>query len=102
MEAISKIGNLAGNSFSHSLITLLPKKPEHQGAKDYRPISLLHSIAKIFSKILTRRLASEMAKIVAPNQSAFISARSIQDNYSHPALDPHASSAKKVDVPLQA
>lgn len=84
MAAILKLGSLAGNSFfllNQALITLLPKKPEPQGAKDYRPISFLHSFAKIFSNILTLRLALEMAKIVAPNQTAFIAECSIQDNF---------------------
>lgn len=84
MAAIHKLGSLAGNSFARlnqALITLLPKKLEPQGVKDYRPISLIHSFAKIFSKILAVRVAPIMATIIAPNQSAFITTRSIQDNF---------------------
>lgn len=46
---------MAGNNLhlvNQAFITLLLKKPEPQGARNYRPISLLHSFAKLFSKIL--------------------------------------------------
>lgn len=90
MAAVLKLGSLAGQNFllNQALITLLSKKPEPQGAKDYRPISFLHSFAKLFSKILARRLVPEMAKIIAPNQSTFIATCSIQDNFF---LVPHSA-----------
>lgn len=84
MVVIYKLGRLAGDNFhllNQALITLVPKKLAAQGARDYCPISLLHSFAKLFSKILARRLAPELAKVVVPNQSVFIRSRSIQDNF---------------------
>src|SRR6185503_3991030 len=33
-------------------ITLLPKRPDAEHVKDYRPISLVHSFAKLITKIL--------------------------------------------------
>jgi len=38
-------------------ITLIPKKADAREAKDYRPISLVHSFAKLVTKILANRLA---------------------------------------------
>lgn len=70
MLEISHLGHLAGNNFhllNQALITLVLKKPGAQEAKDFHPISLLHSFAKLFSKILAQRLAPELAKVVAPN-----------------------------------
>jgi hypothetical protein len=64
-----------------AFLTLIPKKAEAIAAGDYRTISLMHSFAKLVTKILANRLASHLQKLVAANQSAFISGRSIHDNY---------------------
>lgn len=64
-----------------ALLILLPKKQATQELSDYRPINLIQSFAKIFSKVLARRLAPELTKLVTPNQSAFNKAHSIQDNF---------------------
>jgi hypothetical protein len=64
-----------------AFITLLPKKVGALQVKDYRPISLIHSFAKVVAKILAIRLAPHLPKIVSINQSAFVKGRSIQDNF---------------------
>ena len=48
---------------------------------DYCPISLIHSVAKIFSKLLANRLAPHLDGLVSKCQSAFIRKRCIQDNF---------------------
>lgn len=53
-------------------IILLPKKNDALRITDYRPISLIHSIAKIFSKLLANRLAPLLDSMVSNCQSAFI------------------------------
>jgi hypothetical protein len=60
---------------------LLPKKLDAERVGDSRPISLTHSIAKLFSKLLANRLAPELNSLVSRAQSAFIRRRSIQDNF---------------------
>ena len=62
-------------------ITLIPKKADASEAKDYCPISLVHSFAKLVTKILANRLAPQLNTLVATNQSAFIRGRCIHDNY---------------------
>ena len=62
-------------------ITLLPKKEEATTIRDFRPISLVHSFAKLITKILANRLAGRLDAMVSPNQSAFIKGRFIQDNF---------------------
>lgn len=62
-------------------ITLIPKKPNAEQVKDFRPISLVHSFAKLVTKILANRLAGRLDEMVSPNQSAFIKKRFIQDNF---------------------
>jgi len=62
-------------------ITLLPKKPDADLVKDFRPISLVHNFAKLVTKVLANRLAGRLDEMVSPNQSAFIKKRFIQDNF---------------------
>ena len=62
-------------------LTLIPKKSEAWEAKDYRPISLVHSFAKLVTKLLANRLAPLLDSMVATNQSAFIRGRCIHDNF---------------------
>ena len=48
---------------------------------DFRPISLIHAVAKIISKMMASWLARLMNEIVSNAQSAFIKTRSIHDNF---------------------
>jgi hypothetical protein len=49
--------------------------------KNYRPISLVHSFAKLITKLLANRLAGRLNDLVSPVQSPFIKGRFIQDNF---------------------
>jgi hypothetical protein len=62
-------------------ILLLPKKDDACQVKDFRPISLVHSFAKLVTKLLANRLASHLDNMVSQNQSDFIKDRSILDNF---------------------
>ena len=62
-------------------LTLIPKKVEALEAKDFRPISLVHSFAKLVTKMLANRLAPFLDRLVATNQSAFTRGRCIHDNF---------------------
>jgi mannosylglycoprotein endo-beta-mannosidase len=62
-------------------IALIPKKEGAEEVTDFRPISLIHAIAKLTSKMMATRLAPHMNKLVSNAQSAFIKKRSIHDNF---------------------
>lgn len=64
-----------------AIITLLPKKEASSLLKDYRPISLIHSFAKLAAMVMALRLTPRMADLVACTQSAFIRGRSIHENF---------------------
>lgn len=64
-------------------LVLIPKKPDAKAIGDFRPISLTHSISKLFSKVLACRLAPVLNNIVSRAQSAFIKNRSIHDNFMY-------------------
>jgi hypothetical protein len=60
-----------------AFITLLPKHNDALVAKDFRPISLIHSFAKLVTKVLANRLRCHMEGLVSKAQSAFIKGRFI-------------------------
>jgi hypothetical protein len=66
---------------NEAVMVLLHKTQMPEGLKDYRPISLIHSVGKLFSKGLALRLASRMHELIKPNQSAFIQGRRIHENF---------------------
>ncbi|GJU35246.1 RNA-directed DNA polymerase, eukaryota [Tanacetum coccineum] len=62
-----------------SFIALIPKIPNANIVKDFRPISLIGRVYKIIAKILTNRLVGVLGGIVNEVQSAFIKDRQILD-----------------------
>jgi hypothetical protein len=84
MKSIDGFGELHVHNF-HWLnsvnIALLPKKEGAEEVLDFRPISLIHAIAKIIAKMLALRLAPFMNDLINNAQSAFIKKRSIHDNF---------------------
>ena len=58
-------------------ITMIPKNDGAEMVKDFRPISLVHSFAKLITKILANRLAKRLNEMVSPNHSVFIKGRFI-------------------------
>ncbi|GJW91997.1 zinc finger, CCHC-type containing protein [Tanacetum coccineum] len=62
-----------------SFIALIPKVPDANLVKDFRPISLIGSIYKIIAKILSNRLVNVLGDIVNEVQSAFIAKEQMLD-----------------------
>jgi hypothetical protein len=84
MVAILKLFVGDSRTFGHlnrALITLIPKKQDAEEVGDFCPISLVHSFAKMFSKLLANRLRPNMESLVSKNQSAFIRGRNLHDNF---------------------
>ncbi|GJT23825.1 RNA-directed DNA polymerase, eukaryota, partial [Tanacetum coccineum] len=73
-----EFGNIpkGGNS---SFISLIPKIPNANMVKDFRPISLIGSVYKIIAKILANRLVMVVGDLVNEIQSAFVADRQILD-----------------------
>lgn len=83
-DAFPKFSSLNGRGFqqfNEALLALLPKKANASSLFEYRLISLIHIITKLFAKILSPRMAPRLGEIVLINQSAFITGRSVHDNY---------------------
>jgi hypothetical protein len=83
VAAIKEIFDLRSgywNLLNSANIVLLRKK----GVKtigDYRPISIIHSVGKLLTKILANKLSPHLNSLVSNSQSAFIKDRSIHDNF---------------------
>jgi len=78
--AFNQLYNMNAQGFdllNSANIFLLPKKMDAAKVDDYRPISLIHSITKIFSKLFANRLSSHLNTLVSKCQSAFIKHRCI-------------------------
>jgi hypothetical protein len=84
MAVLTKLYVGDGRAFTklnRALITLIPKRADAEEVGDFRPISLVHSFAKLFSKLLANRLRPKMEKLVSCNQSTFIQGRNLHDNF---------------------
>jgi hypothetical protein len=84
MSAMSAVWSRKFCNFSNlnvAYITLIPKVEGDDQVKDFKSISLVHSFAKLVTKLLANRLAMKLQEMVSPVQSAFIKGRFIQDNF---------------------
>lgn len=64
-----------------SHIILIPKKEGANQPKDFRPINLINSVQKIFSKIMAVRLQKIIQYFVLEEQSGFIKGRHINHGF---------------------
>jgi hypothetical protein len=85
MVAINAFWHLDTRDFhstNDALMVLLPKGQEAHTIRDYRPISLIHLIGKLISKLLAARLAPRIDSIVHHCQFAFFKGCSIDDSFN--------------------
>lgn len=85
---------------SATFIALFPKKKgAKKGAKDsrdYRPLGLVGSIYRLFSKVLTERLKGVMSNLVDVQQMVFIRGRKIMNTVlvANEVIDPRLKQKK--------
>lgn len=108
MEVFHQFYHLVGGgiaSLNTIMVVLLPKKDGATTINDFRPISLIHSLAKLISKVLSIRLAAVIHTIISPAQTAFLKNKCIHDSYLfvqnavrglHPRKNP--TLLKKLDI----
>nr|CAD1820644.1 unnamed protein product [Ananas comosus var. bracteatus] len=94
--------NLTG--LNSSWICPIPKKKHTATARDLRPISLVHSMPKLISKVLATRLQCFLNRLINPFQAAFIKGRNLLDNFftahiltHHLHLSKHQAALLKID-----
>uniref|UniRef100_A0A452XEU4 Reverse transcriptase domain-containing protein n=1 Tax=Aegilops tauschii subsp. strangulata TaxID=200361 RepID=A0A452XEU4_AEGTS len=82
MAVFNKFCHMAGGDFASinkAMIALLPKKNEAIQLGDFRPISLIHSVAKLIAKVLSMRLGYVIDQLISPAQSALQKRKGIHD-----------------------
>eukprot|EP00973_Karenia_brevis_P015579 2132245-Karenia_brevis.AAC.1 len=68
------------NSWDHSLVSVLFKKGDPQWPGNYRPITLLSILYKVFSRILRARIQPILDKSQSVDQAGFRSGFSCDDH----------------------
>ncbi|XP_039050208.1 uncharacterized protein LOC120191304 [Hibiscus syriacus] len=63
-----------------TFLVLIPKITVADNITQFRPISLLNTSYKIFSKIIARRLCPMLQRLIGPYQNSFLKGRSTSDN----------------------
>ena len=84
MRAFHQFYCIAGDdlaALNSALVVLIPKKDGATTVSDFRPISLVHSIAKLITKVLSMRLSNVIDSIISPAQSAFLAKKSMHDSF---------------------
>ena len=68
-----------GKSLNATYVALIPKKTGAMELRDFRPISLISGVYKVFGKLLVKRLKKVISKLVNNHQMAFIQGRQLMD-----------------------
>ncbi|XP_028058453.1 uncharacterized protein LOC114262297 [Camellia sinensis] len=62
-----------------SFVALIPKNDNPSCLSDFRPISLIGSLYKVLTKVLSSRIKPVLPMIISESQSTFIRGRNILD-----------------------
>jgi len=68
------------DSWQQTCMILLYKKGSASELGNWRPLSLINTDAKLFTKLITLRLQRHMDKLIGPTQTGFVPGRLIADN----------------------
>ena len=85
-------------SWKHATVKLVPKPgKDMKEAKNWRPISLLSCIGKLFERVISSRLSQylEQKKLLSPYQSGFRKGRMTTEQLFRLSEDAHSSFKKK-------
>lgn len=83
-----------------SYIVLIPKKEDAKRPQDFRPISLIHGIQRIISKVLAIRLQPHIQPLVKDSQTGFTKGRQITEGFLYAQQILHITKEKKIPLAL--
>lgn len=85
---------------SSSYIVLILKKDNLQTPGDFRSISLLHGVQKIYSKVVSNRFQPRMQDIITDMQTGFQKNRQLMESYIYAQQVLHYTSKGKIPFGL--
>jgi hypothetical protein len=71
IQTLADLWSMDGHSFyliNQAYMILLQKKKEAEEVKEFRPISLIHSFSKLFTKLLSLRLPRSCTCLSSPTK----------------------------------
>jgi Reverse transcriptase (RNA-dependent DNA polymerase) len=83
-----------------SHIALVPKKKEASKPSEFRPISLVSNVQKVFSKLLAYRLQKHMGQLLTETQTGFLKGCSILHGFHYVQELIGAASRQKTQIAL--
>jgi hypothetical protein len=83
-----------------AMISLIPKNLAADMPSDFRPICMIHSFAKLVTKVLVMQLSPHTTNLISHSQSAFIKKRCIQHNFLYVRNLTRAYHQKKIPTLL--
>ena len=79
--------NWVPESFTRTVIKLIPKKPVPRTVEDYRPISFINTDQKILSHLLSSRLENSLTSLISSHQTAYLPQRNIHSSLTQVNLN---------------
>ena len=79
--------NWVPESFTRTVIKLIPEKPVPRTVDDYRPISLINTDQKILSHLLSSRLKNSIGSLIGSHQTAYLPQRNIHSSLTQVNLN---------------
>jgi hypothetical protein len=75
LNLVMRNPTLTLNPLNGSYIFMIPKSENTMKPTDYKPISVIHGIQKVFSKILAERIQLHLSLLIQPTQTGFVKGR---------------------------
>lgn len=92
--------NTSLSPLNNSYIILMPKEENATEPHNYRPISLVNGIQKIFSKILAYRLQLHIDKLIDNSQTGFMKGRQIVEGFLYAQHILHISHQQNIPLAI--
>ena len=64
---------------NNGILVCLPKKPDHTRIEDYRPLTLMNTDYKLFTRVIANRLRPWLAGILQPSQHCGLPGNTVFD-----------------------